>query len=154
MAEDLTIDSGFWGARANGVAALERELARLRRVQSAHARELARPIGRASVLNLIVYAEREEHARRAARSIANLALRHPSRAIVVLADRGSREGIEQRIEMHCQLPIPDGARQVCYEQILVRASGDVDDRLASAVIPLLVPDLPVFLWWTGTPPLA
>jgi glucose-6-phosphate dehydrogenase assembly protein OpcA len=107
------------------------------------------------VLNLIVYADREEHARRAARSISDLALRHPSRAIVVLADRGERRRtVERRIEMHCQLPIPDGARQVCYEQILVRASGDVDDRLASAVIPLLVPDLPVFLWWTGTPPLG
>lgn len=154
MEEGVVIDTIFWGARAEGVAALERELARLRRVQSAHARELVRPIARASVLNLIVYADREEHARRAARSISDLALRHPSRAIVVLADRGSREGSEKRIEMHCQLPIPDGARQVCYEQILVRASGDVDDRLASAVIPLLVPDLPVFLWWTGTPPLG
>ncbi|HEY8785116.1 MAG TPA: glucose-6-phosphate dehydrogenase assembly protein OpcA, partial [Candidatus Limnocylindria bacterium] len=145
MEEGVVIDTIFWGARAEGVAALERELARLRRVQSAHARELVRPIARASVLNLIVYADREEHARRAARSISDLALRHPSRAIVVLADRVSREGSEKRIEMHCQLPIPDGARQVCYEQILVRASGDVDDRLASAVIPLLVPDLPVFL---------
>jgi len=154
MAEGVVIDTSFWGARAEGVAALERELARLRRVQSAHARELVRPIARASVLNLIVYADREEHARRAARSIADLALRHPSRAIVVLADRRGREAAEKRIEMHCQLPIPDGARQVCYEQILVRASGDVDDRLASAVIPLLVPDLPVFLWWTGTPPLG
>ena len=155
MAESVVIDAAFWGARADGVAALERELARLRRVQSAHARELVRPIARASVLNLIVYADREEHARRAARSISDLALRHPSRAIVVLADRGQRrQETERRIEMHCQLPIPDGARQVCYEQILVRASGDVDDRLASAVIPLLVPDLPVFLWWTGTPPLG
>jgi glucose-6-phosphate dehydrogenase assembly protein OpcA len=153
VAEGIGIDTVFWGARADGVAALERELARLRRVQSAHARELARPIARASVLNLIVYADREEHARRAARSISDLALRHPSRAIVVLADRGERRlEVERRIEMHCQLPIPDGARQVCYEQILVRASGNVDDRLASAVIPLLVPDLPVFLWWTGTPP--
>ena len=155
MAKSVVIDAAFWGARADGVAALERELARLRRVQSAHARELVRPIARASVLNLIVYADREEHARRAARSISDLALRHPSRAIVVLADRGQRrQETERRIEMHCQLPIPDGARQVCYEQILVRASGDVDDRLASAVIPLLVPDLPVFLWWTGTPPLG
>ncbi len=154
MAESVVIDTVFWGARADGVAALERELARLRRVQSAHARELVRPIARASVLNLVVYADREEHARRAARSISDLALRHPSRAIVVLADRGQkRKDVERRIEMHCQLPVPDGARQVCYEQILVRASGDVDDRLASAVIPLLVPDLPVFLWWTGTPPL-
>ena len=155
MAKGVVIDTMFWGARAEGVAALERELARLRRVQSAHARESVRPIARASVLNLIVYADREEHARRAARSISDLALRHPSRAIVVLADRGQeRERSERRIEMHCQLPVPDGARQVCYEQILVRASGDVDDRLASAVIPLLVPDLPVFLWWTGTPPIG
>jgi glucose-6-phosphate dehydrogenase assembly protein OpcA len=152
VAEGVVIDTMFWGARADGVASLERELARLRRVQSAHARESVRPIARASVLNLIVYADREVHARRAARSISDLALRHPSRAIVVLADRGQeRQGGERRIEMHCQLPIPDGARQVSYEQILVRATGDVDDRLASAVIPLLVPDLPVFLWWTGTP---
>lgn len=154
MAQGIVVDTIFWGARADGVSDLERELTRLRRVQSAHARELVRPIARASVLNLIVFADREEHARRAARSISDLALRHPSRAIIVLADRGQRENIEQDIEMHCQLPIPDGARQVCYEQILVRAHGDVDDRLASAVIPLLVPDLPVFLWWTGTPPLG
>jgi len=155
VAQGVAVDTMFWGVRAEGVAALERELARLRRVQSAHARELVRPIARASVLNLIVFANREEHARRAARSVSDLALRHPSRAIVVLADRGpQRERAERRIEMHCQLPIPDGARQVCYEQILVRATGDVDDRLASAVIPLLVPDLPVFLWWTGTPPLG
>lgn len=154
MAEGVAVDTTFWGTRQSGVAALERELSRLRRAQSAHARELGRPIARASVLNLIVYAEREVHARRAARSIADLALRHPSRAIVVLADRGTREGIEQRIEMHCRLPIADGARLVCYEQILVRARGEVDDRLATALIPLLVPDLPVFLWWTGTPPLG
>jgi len=154
MAEGVAIDTTFWGTRQGGVAALERELTRLRRAQSAHARELGRPIARASVLNLIVYADREEHARRAARSIADLALRHPSRAIVVLADRGARDRTEKRIEMHCRLPIADGARLVCYEQILVRARGDADDRLASAVIPLLVPDLPVFLWWTGTPPLG
>ena len=136
MAQGVVVDTLFWGARQSGVAALERELTRLRRAQSAHARELGRPIARASVLNLIVYADREEHARRAGRSIADLALRHPSRAIVVLVDRGAREGVEKRIEMHCRLPIGDGARLVCYEQILVRAHGDVEDRLASAVIPL------------------
>ena len=41
---------------------------------------------------------------------------------------------------------------VCFEQILARVRGDADERIASVVIPLLVPDLPVFLWWTGTPP--
>ena len=150
----IVVDTAFWGAHANGVAALERELVRLRRAQSAHARELGRTVARASVLNLVVYAEREAHAKRAALSISELALRHPSRAIVVLADRGAREGVEAEIDMHCHLPMADGATQVCYEQILVRARGDSDKRLASAVIPLLVPDLPVFLWWTGTPPMT
>jgi glucose-6-phosphate dehydrogenase assembly protein OpcA len=152
MAEGVAIDTSFWGTRAQGVAELERELARLRRAQSAHAREQGRVLARASVLNLVVFADREVHARRAARSVAELARRHPSRAIVVLVDRSAREGVEARIEMHCHLPVADGATQVCYEQILVRARGDSDARLASAVIPLLVPDLPVFLWWTGTPP--
>ncbi|HEV8535761.1 MAG TPA: glucose-6-phosphate dehydrogenase assembly protein OpcA [Candidatus Limnocylindria bacterium] len=154
MAEGVAVDTDFWGVRCRSVAELERELTRLRRAQNAHAREQGRTVARASVLNLIVYADRESHARRAARSIADLALRHPSRAIVVLADRGPREGVEPSIEMYCHLPIADDARQVSYEQILLRARGDVDDRIASAVIPLLVPDLPIFLWWTGTPPLG
>ena len=148
----MTVDTTFWGAPASGVTDLERELTRLRRVQNAHAIEQGHTLARASVLNLIIYAEREAHARRAAASIAELALRHPCRAIIVLADRTGREAPAQRIEMRCHLPIADGARQVNYEQILVRAQGQVADRLASAVIPLLVPDLPVFLWWTGTPP--
>ena len=150
----MSVDEAFWGARASGVTELERELTRLRRAETAHVREQVRTIARAAVLNLIVYADREVHARRAAHSISKLSLRHPSRAIVVLADRDARPGIEAQIEMHCQLPIPDGATQVSYEQILVRARGDSDERLASAVIPLLVPDLPVFLWWTGTPPIG
>ena len=150
----MTVDVAFWGSRADGIAALERELNRLRRAQSAHAREQGRTIARAAVLNLIVYADRERHARRAAESVSTLSLRHPSRAIVLLADRAPREGVTAQIEMHCHLRDADAVQQVSYEQILVRARGDSDDRLASAVIPLLVPDLPVFLWWTGDPPVG
>ena len=154
MAQGVTIDAAFWGAEAAGIVALERELKRLRRAQSAHAREQARTVARAAVLNLVVYADRELHARRSAQSISDLASRHPSRAIVLLADRGAHEGAEGRLEMHCHLPTAENATQVCYEQILIRARGDADERLASVVIPLLVPDLPVFLWWTGSPPVA
>jgi glucose-6-phosphate dehydrogenase assembly protein OpcA len=148
----MSLETSFWGTRRSGVSELERELTRLRRAQSAHAREQGGTVARATVLNLIVFADREVHARRAATSISELALRHPSRAIVVLADRGIEREVDGHIEMFCQVPIADGARQISYEQILVRAHGNVEERLASAVIPLLVPDLPVFLWWTGTPP--
>jgi glucose-6-phosphate dehydrogenase assembly protein OpcA len=148
---DQEIDEAVWGARADGVAALERELARMRRSMGAHAKEQAVPVARASVLNLVVFATRDAHARRAAATIDRLATRHPSRAIVLLADR-QREGIASGLEMHCHLSHPGGLQQVSYEQILIRARGDADQRLASAVIPLLLPDLPVFLWWTETPP--
>jgi glucose-6-phosphate dehydrogenase assembly protein OpcA len=56
------------------------------------------------------------------------------------------------VELHCHAPRAEESSHVYYEQILARVRGDADDRLASVVIPLLVPDLPVFLWWTGTPP--
>jgi glucose-6-phosphate dehydrogenase assembly protein OpcA len=148
---DQQIDEAVWGTRADGVAALERELARMRRSMGAHAKEQAVPVARASVLNLVVFATRDAHARRAAATIDQLATRHPSRAIVLLADR-QREGIAPGLEMHCHLSHPGGLQQVSYEQILIRARGDADQRLASAVIPLLLPDLPVFLWWTETPP--
>jgi glucose-6-phosphate dehydrogenase assembly protein OpcA len=77
--------------------------------------------------------------------------RHPSRAIVVYGDR-QREGAEVSLQLHCHAPRAEERSQVYYEQILARVRGDADERIASVVIPLLVPDLPVFLWWTGTPP--
>lgn len=147
-----TIDERVWGTRADGVSALERELARLRRSMGARAKEQGVAVARASVLNLVVFATREIHARRAAATIDRLATRHPSRAIVVVTDR-AREGRTAELEMHCQLPAPSDDQHVSYEQILIRARGDADRQLASAVIPLLLPDLPVFLWWTETPPL-
>lgn len=146
------IDETVWGDRCDGVSALERELARKRRSSGAHAKEQGVAVARASVLNLVVFATREIHARRAAATIDELATRHPSRAIVIVTDR-ERAGRDPDLEMHCRLPHPGGAQQVSYEQILIRARGDADRRLASAVIPLLLPDLPVFLWWTETPPL-
>ncbi|MEX2045725.1 MAG: glucose-6-phosphate dehydrogenase assembly protein OpcA [Chloroflexota bacterium] len=145
------MDETFWGAQATSVDALERELARLRRAAVEDARGRGHTLARASVLNLVVYAEREVHARRAARTIGELALRHPSRAIVLLGDH-HREGVIASVRLHCHVPHAEGAQPVMYEQILARVRGDYDERVASVVIPLLVPDLPVFLWWTGTPP--
>src|ERR1700687_4254994 len=118
----------------------------------AQPRRLRRPRdARAALLNLVIYADREMHARRAAASSSRLSTRHPSRVIVVLGDR-QREGVDVVVQLHCHVPRPDETAQISYEQILARVKGDADERIASVVIPLLVPDLPVFLWCTGTPP--
>lgn len=153
------IDTGTWGHPAASVVALERELARVRRERAAHARESVATVARAAVVNIVVVARREVHALRAARTIATLAMRHPSRAIVVLGD--IHEAGPPGIVLHAQLPsvIGEGAEPersglVYNERILVRARGPVEDRIASIVVPLLVPDLPLFLWWTETPALG
>lgn len=147
-------DLAIWGEPAAGVDALERELARARRGRSAHAREQVASVARAAVVNIVIMARRETHALRASRVIEQLAMRHPSRAIVVLGDRRPEPGVAAGLSLFARIPSLDRFEQVTFEQVLVRARGDVDARLASAIVPLLVPDLPLFLWWTETPALG
>jgi glucose-6-phosphate dehydrogenase assembly protein OpcA len=40
------------------------------------------------------------------------------------------------------------------EQVTLKVRGQAAEHTASLVDPLLVPDVPTYLWWTGTPPLA
>jgi len=146
-------EDAMWGRAAASAGAVDRELARMRRAAGAHAREQGHVIARTAVLNIVVYADREVHATRAARSIGRLALRHPSRAIVLWADRSQRE-LAMSVDLRCAVPQVGDGGQVCYEQVLVRMRGTNDARVQSVVVPLLVPDLPVFLWWTDSPPEA
>lgn len=148
----MTVDVAAWGERAPSVAALERELARVRRGRAGRERELA--VARAAVVNIVVLATREAHAVRAARTVAQLSLRHPSRAIVVVADRRTEPSSPRAIELYTSATATDGSGQVHFEQVLVRARGRVRERVMSVIEPLLVPDLPVFAWWTGTPPIG
>jgi glucose-6-phosphate dehydrogenase assembly protein OpcA len=154
VAAAVTVDTSVWGERASGVVGLERELARVRRGRAAHHHEQVATVNRAAVVNIVVMATREAHARRAAKTISELAMRHPSRAIVVLGDRHPAPSAAPRIALHALLPTVGAHEQVSFEQVLVRAHGNVNDRISSVVVPLLVPDLPVFVWWTDTPPIG
>lgn len=145
------LDASIWGSRVADIGALEGELGRMRRASAAQADDGGRMVARTAVLNVVVYADRELHARRAALAMAHLSDRHPARAIVILGDRPGGPA-PVTLELRCHVPLKDGSTQICYEQILARVTGAADDRLASVVIPLLVPDLPIFVWWTGTPP--
>ena len=138
------------GTEARSVADVEHVLAQQRRRAAGAAREGLLPPARAAVLNVVVHATRRVHAERAARVIAELGARHPSRAILLFPGEGpAGDGV--RLTAHEQAT---GGGQVCYEQIVVRTSAWSAHQLRSIVAPLLVPDLPVFVWWTGTPPLG
>jgi glucose-6-phosphate dehydrogenase assembly protein OpcA len=106
---------------------------------------------RACVLNLIVYAASKEERAEVDELLEAVIGRHPCRAIVLCADRASEQSrLDAFVSTRCKMSAP-GAKQICGEQVTIEADGPVVDTASTAVAPLLVPDVPVFLWWKDIP---
>lgn len=110
-----------------------------------------RSVVRACVLNLVVYAGSDNETAQAAEVISQLTVTYPCRALVLNADEAAEQNnLQAWLSAHCQMPRPNGQR-ICCEQVTLAATGEAVERLPSAILPLLVPDLPVVLWWIGEP---
>ncbi len=129
------------GGGAMSVAQVERELGKLRTNEDG---TLAL---RSSVLNLIVVTD-EESAPEVTDSVSKLAGRYPARAIVFIADPDGKRNVEVGLLAFCNIRGGGGA-QVCAEQVTIHAEGPPATHLESFAGPLLIPDLPVFLWYPG-----
>ncbi len=128
------------------VATLEEELSALWR-SAAEDRGTEQPVMRASVLNLIAFVESEQEGRETVDLISHVIAQNPCRAILLLAEPNEHpEGVKAWISAQCHLP-SSGARQVCCEQIYVRARGGAVNGLDKMVLPLIIPELPVYFWW-------
>ncbi|MGI8909699.1 MAG: glucose-6-phosphate dehydrogenase assembly protein OpcA [Rubrobacteraceae bacterium] len=103
---------------------------------------------RASVLNLVTVTD-EESAREVTRVVSKLAGRFPCRAIVMISDpEEETANLDIRVSAFCDAR-GGGGSQVCAEQVTVHAEGPPARHLRSLAGPLLLPDLPVFLWYPG-----
>src|SRR5829696_9998020 len=133
-------------------AKLERELNAMWSEMSAPEGEGgAAGVVRACVLNLVVYAEGAAERAEVDDLLSEVVERHPCRAIVLTAERGADEpSLDAFVSTRCQLS-SRGSKRICGEQITVEAAGPSVDTASSAVAPLLVPDVPVFLWWKDIP---
>ena len=79
---------------------------------------------------------------------------HPLRAIFLLAEPEAEEHETQgQVSGYCRRS-DSGDVHICCEQIVLTAKGRAVERLPSSVAALLVPDLPVVLWWMGVPSLG
>jgi glucose-6-phosphate dehydrogenase assembly protein OpcA len=106
----------------------------------------------AQVLNIIVRAESYSAANEYVLDVDQITGSHPARVIVMTNDPSEEEmPVQAWVTIHCQAP-PSGGRQVCAEQVSVAAGGSAVRQMPAAVIPLLLPDLPVFLWWPNGSP--
>lgn len=126
------------------VRAVERELSELWMQAQAGDPDA---ITRVCVLNLVVGVPNSDVADHVTNVIAQLTARYPNRAIVVQVEPEAQEvALDAWVQAHCQVPGPD-RQQVCCEQITVSAKGEVAAQVPGIVLPLLVPDVPVVLWW-------
>ena len=108
-------------------------------------------VTRACAMNLLVYATIGEDRARIDAMLDEVSERHPGRTLVLLADREAAEPkLEAFVSTRCRR-LGGSASQVCGEQVTIEAAGGAVETVASAIAPLLVPDVPVFLWWKDIP---
>ncbi len=111
---------------------------------------LQQAVMKACVLNLVVYASGPESAGEVGQVIAKLTQEHPGRVMVVHPGLNSAKGaLDVMVTAQCHGSTSE--KQICCEQIVIRASGPEINHLPSLVSRLLLPDLPVFLWWRDVP---
>ena len=106
------------------------------------------PLARASVMNLIVYAAEGAEVATALSRVDELAVRHPSRGIVVSTGPGRQFSLDAEVTLH-RHPLADHG--LVYERVVLQAHGADPQGLDTLVIPLLIPHLQSFLWWLGDP---
>ena len=95
------------------------------------------------IMTLVIVADKAdaEEALSAARSASR---EHPARILVVVF--GDKRGAGQ---VDAQVGIGSGASG---ERAVLRLSGEVTRHAESVVLPLLLPDSPVVVWWPGRAP--
>ena len=105
-------------------------------------------VTRACVMNFILYSEEDASMKAASDLLDGITLRHPCRAILCLdveSDKGSN--LEAWVSARCHISDAHTQKQICCEQITVHGEGVKATELSSVVLPLIVPDLPVVMWW-------
>jgi glucose-6-phosphate dehydrogenase assembly protein OpcA len=102
------------------------------------------------VLTLVIVTD-EENAYDALKSANDASREHPSRTIVVIkrVSRSPRDRTKSRLDAEVRV----GADAGTGDTVVLRLYGEVADHAQSVVLPLLLPDAPVVVWWPVNAPL-
>ncbi|MFF6802939.1 glucose-6-phosphate dehydrogenase assembly protein OpcA [Streptomyces sp. NPDC012616] len=96
------------------------------------------------VLTMVIVTD-EENAYDAIKAAEEASHEHPSRTLVVIKRhaRTPRERTRSRLDAEVRV----GSEAGTGETVVLRTYGEVSDHAASVVLPLLLPDAPVVVWW-------
>src|SRR5579859_7407699 len=109
------------------------------------------PHPRGVALNLIVIAPDASAAEQASRMSASVSAHHPFR-VIVLCPEPERRSLAAEVEAQ-SAPLVEGV-VVQHERICLWMPQDEGAHLLAISEPLLIQDLPTYLWWIGEPPLT
>ena len=137
VADDLRVD----------VASIEKQLAGLWRAEK---QDGEKAVTKAALWNVVAHTWSSEQHTHATEILARASASVPQRTIVVQADPEGSANIASWISANCHLI--GGGRQVCSEEVSIVASGDHVDHVPPLVSALLLPDMPVAVWWIGDLP--
>ena len=102
-------------------------------------------VQRACAFNLVLLTLEENAEQDCSDVIDQILVHHPGRAIIGLHLPKSEQALDAWVSARCH--VQGSTKQVCSEQITVRSQGHPIEALTSVVLPLMIPDLPTFLWW-------
>ena len=127
------------------VREIQRELAELWRSAAETSEAEHQVLSRACTLTLVAYAATATAGTPLGEVIAQTSQRHPARAILLINDPDAK-ALEAWVGASCQV-LRRGHKQICCEQVTIRAAPEAQDRIPSIVRHLIVPDMPVFQYW-------
>ncbi|MEU1620757.1 glucose-6-phosphate dehydrogenase assembly protein OpcA [Streptomyces sp. NPDC005722] len=101
------------------------------------------------VLTMVIVTD-EENAHDALKAAEQAAQEHPSRTLVVIRrpSRTTRRHTPSRVDAEVRVGSDAGSG----EAVLLRLFGEVAEHADSVVLPLLLPDAPVVVWWPADAP--
>lgn len=102
---------------------------------------------RACAMNLVLYSTDQDAEFAAGNLLNEVIVSHPCRALLAIQRDRDQASLEAWVSARCHSASKSGMKQVCCEQITIAYEGCDVNVLPSSVSPLLVADLPVFLWW-------
>ena len=126
---------------------IERSLAELWKLESPN--EYEQGVTRAALWNVVAHTSTSDVHAKASETLGRVSATVPQRAIIVRAEPKAPPELVSWISANCHMM---GERQVCSEEVSIVAGGDRIHRVPPLVNALLIPDMPVAVWWIGDLP--
>jgi glucose-6-phosphate dehydrogenase assembly protein OpcA len=138
--------AGFGQELPIDFSAIEKSLAELWRGD----KDSESAVMHAALWNVVAHTSNSSDHSRASETLGRVSESVPQRAIIIRADLKAASDISSWISANCHRV--GGEQQICCEEVSIVAGGARVRHIPPLVSALLIPDMPVAVWWVGDLP--